>query len=110
MNEAAPVRDDPSRLEPVDPYLAANLLVNLAAEFPVFSAIGDWRELTKGDITPEIVRVLNMVTHRRKFLGNCEVSLSWQRVVDTDTTAAAVNAFLSPVSGSDPLVLQRLPE
>jgi hypothetical protein len=33
VNPELSPRDDYSRLEPVDPYLAQNLLVNLAAEF-----------------------------------------------------------------------------
>jgi integrase len=94
VNAELPVREDPSRLEAVDAYLAENLLVNLAAEFPEFREIGDWRKVAKDDITPGMIRALNMATHRRKFLEICEVSRSWRQVVDGDATAGALKAFL----------------
>ncbi len=71
-------KDDPALVEKIDPYLASNLLVNLAAEFPVFRHIRDWRDLTREDITVEMLRVLDLVSHRRQFSENCEVSRSWE--------------------------------
>lgn len=41
VNPELPMRDDWARLEPIDSYLAHNLLINLAAEFLDFSQIGD---------------------------------------------------------------------
>ena len=70
-------RDDATRLEPVDPYLAQNLLINLAAEFPEFSQIKDWRQLTRENVTTEIIEKLSMVAHRRTFKGADEVSRAW---------------------------------
>jgi integrase len=94
-NAALPSCEDPARVEKVDPYLAQNLLVNLAAEFPVFRKIGDWRDLTKEVITEEMLRLLEMVSHRRRFLESCEVSKSWGGQPSDDDTEHAVTAFLS---------------
>lgn len=72
-------RDDATRLEPIDPYLAQNLLVNLAAEFPEFAQIKDWREMTRNNITPELIEKLFMVAHRRTFVGVCGIHQSWEK-------------------------------
>ena len=51
VNPELSARDDWAGLEPIDSYLAQNLLVNLAAEFTEFNKIGDWREVNKDNIT-----------------------------------------------------------
>jgi site-specific recombinase XerD len=89
------IRDDPARLEQVDSYLAKNLLVNLAAEFPIFRKILDWRNVNKDEITPDIVQILQMVSHRRTFLEKCEVSQSWYCNPSRDDTDEALKAFYS---------------
>jgi len=88
-------REDPARLESIDPYLARNLLVNLASEFPTFRRIGDWEDLDKSTISSEMIRILSLVAHRRTFREECEVSQSWDRRPSSDATDAAVGAFLS---------------
>jgi integrase len=88
-------REDITRLEPIDSYLAQNLLVNLAAEFPEFSKIRDWREITKDNITPDMMNILRMVTHRKVFSESCEVSQSWEHSRDGNITDEALNTFLS---------------
>ena len=94
VNLGVSVRDDWARLEPVVPYLAQNLLLNLAAEFPEFSEIKDWRRVTKDDNLPHLVDRLHMVTHRRTFHENCEVSQSWERSPVGTISADALNTFL----------------
>jgi integrase len=93
VNAELPVREEPSRLEAVDSYLADNLLINLAAEFPEFGGIGDWRDLAKDTITPGMIKILHLVAHRRTFHRNCEVSLSWGGE-SAPNAAAALTAFL----------------
>jgi len=66
------------KLEAVNTYLAKNLLVNLAAEFPEFRKIEDWRELTSDRINTSMIDKLHMVSHRKTFHESCEVSKSWQ--------------------------------
>ena len=88
-------RDDWARLEPIDPYLAQNLLINVAAEFPEFANIKDWRELTKENITTNIMERLQLVAHRRTFKGTCEISQSWKSGSADTTIADALNTFLS---------------
>ncbi len=95
VNAVLSVRADPARLEPVDSYLANNLLVNMAAEFPIFRKIGDWRDLTKDKITAETIQILEIVSHRRTFLENCEVSRSWNRNPIRDDTEDAFKMFFS---------------
>ena len=95
VNPELSVRDDWARLEPIDSYLAQNLLVNLTAEFPEFSKIGDWREVTKDNITPDMIKILHMVTYRRNFRENCEVSQSWESGPARNIIADALNTFLS---------------
>ena|SRR3990172_2774910 len=84
---------DEMKLMPVNPYLAKNLLVNLAAEFPEFRKIGDWRELTKDRLNMDMINILYMVSYRRTFSRNCEVSLSWGDCLESHDTALALRAF-----------------
>ncbi len=95
VNPGLSVRDDWARLEPIDSYLAQNLLVNLAAEFLEFSKMGDWQEVTKDNITPDMIRILRMVIFRRTFRENCEVSQSRERGPAGNITVDALNTFLS---------------
>jgi integrase len=85
---------DEMKLESVDAYLAKNLLVNLSAEFPEFRQIKAWQEITKNDITPEMIRILNLVAHRRTFSENCEVSRAWGSGPVENDAAEALKAFL----------------
>ena len=86
---------DEMKLEPVNAYLAKNLLVNLEAEFPEFRKIEDWRELTKNHINTAIINILHMVSHRKFFSENCEVSLSWKNSPVGHDTVDALNTFLT---------------
>ena len=88
-------RDDVSRLEPVDSYLAQNLLVNLAAEFPEFTGIKNWRDLTKKNISTELVGTLHMVAHRRTFWERCEVGQAWQNAGLAGTVVDGASALPS---------------
>jgi len=69
-------REDPAKLEKVDSYLARNLLTNLAAEYPEFRTIQDWRKLTRETINQDLVDRLLLVAHRRVFKGGCDVQES----------------------------------
>ena len=80
-------REDATRLEPVDHYLAQNLLINLASEFPEFGQIRDWRQLIRENITLQLVETLHVVAHRRTFAGTCEVSRGWGKADPVDITA-----------------------
>ncbi len=85
---------DEMKLEPVNAYLAKNLLVNLETEFPEFRKIEDWRKLTKNHINTDIINILHMVSHRKTFSENCEVSLSWKHGSVVHDTVDALNKFL----------------
>jgi len=94
VNPELSVRDDWARLERVDPYLAQNLLINLAAEFPEFAKINDWRELTRENITEGLVERLTMVAHRRTFKGADEVSQAWvNNTTGSSTVESVVNTW-----------------
>jgi len=95
VNLGLSVRDDWARLEPVDPYLAQNLLLNLAAEFPEFNEIKDWRRVTKDDNLPHLVDRLHMVAHRRTFKTACDVSRSWEGGSAASNVPDALSKFLS---------------
>ena len=88
-------REDTTRLEPIDNYLAHNLLLNLAAEFPEFRNIRDWREVSKDNINVAMIERLHVVSHRRTFSQNCEISRSWENNPAENVTAKALNSFLS---------------
>jgi len=94
INPELSIRDDWARLEPVDSYLAQNLLINLAAEFPEFCILGDWREATKDNITLDMMNKLRLVIHRRTFNEICEVSQSWKRNPIDCSIADVLNKFL----------------
>ncbi len=95
VNSGLSARDDWAQLESVDPYLAQNLLENLATEFVEFRRFKDWCGLTRDKITPEMIRILNMVTHRRTFHENCQVSQQWQYShITDDVTIVALDTFL----------------
>jgi len=97
FNEFAEVFEtrDEMKLEAVNVYLAKNLLVNLAAEFPEFKEIEDWRELTGDRINTSMIDKLHMVSHRKTFHESCEVSRSWQIEPKGDNVTGVVNTFLS---------------
>ncbi len=88
-------RDDVTRLEQVDPYLAQNLLVNLAAEFPQFTTINDWRELRQDNMPKEMVDKLRLVARRRTFKECCDVSRSWESSPASNILADVLSRFLA---------------
>ena len=94
VNPGLSDREDATTLEPVDHYLAQNLLKNLTAEFPEFLKIKDWRELTKNDITTNMTKIIQMVTHRKTFRENCEVSQSWKSSHANNSIDDALIRFL----------------
>ena len=100
FTEAFETRDE-MKLEVVNAYLAKNLLVNLAAEFPEFRKIEDWRELTSDQINTSMIDILHMVSHRKTFRESCEVSKSWQSQSKEDRdepcipTSEAIDLFSS---------------
>ncbi len=69
-------REDATVLERVDEILASNLLTHLAEEFPEMAGIGDWREVTRDDLSDAIVGVLSIVARRRMFAGDCDICRS----------------------------------
>ena len=88
-------RDDATRFESVDSYLAQNLLINLSAEFPEFKIIQDWRGVTQDNITPAMIEILHVVSHRRTFSQSCEVSKSWESSSRDYKIKDILNIFLS---------------
>jgi hypothetical protein len=70
--------------------LAGNLLVNPAPEFPMFLGIKDWRDLTRRDITEDMLGALDLVSHRRTFSRSCEVSKSWEGQPDQNDSALKI--------------------
>ncbi len=94
-------REDPTKLESVDAYLANNLLVNLVTEFQEFKKIKDWRNLTRDNIPLNLVETLHMVAHRRTFFENCEVFRSWKSDTGCNSPADALNKFLCIAPSED---------
>ncbi len=69
-------RDNAIVLERVDEILARSLLVHLAGEFPEMTGIGDWRGVTRDNLSDAIVGVLGIAARRRMFLGDCDICRS----------------------------------
>ena len=90
---------DAMKLEPVDAYLAKNLLENLVSEFPEFQEVKDWREINKDNINTTMINTLYFVAHRKTFHESCEVSKSWQSGPKEDSdepcipTSEAIDLF-----------------
>lgn len=95
VNPELSTRENWAILESVDSYLAQNLLDNLAAEFAEFRKVKNWRRITKNKITPEMIEILNMVTHRRTFKESCQVSQQWKHNPIGNVATDALDTFLS---------------
>ena len=69
----------------IDKTDAENLLIHLKAEYEQFSVIYDWERLSRKDITDrvtnEMLKKLDIVSHRRWFIGTCRVCEPWHGTV-----------------------------
>jgi len=77
-----------------DPALAENLLRHLKAEFPLLPWPTKWDELVGTDVSPEILKVLQLVGWRATFVGTCEVCRGWGDVKSDTSISDAVESFL----------------
>lgn len=62
-------RDDSQRLEKIDGYLTQRLLEHLEKKCHVLSNINDWKELSWGNISDELLEKLSFVAHGGIYKG-----------------------------------------
>jgi hypothetical protein len=72
-------KEDPTKLEKVDSYFAECLSEHLTGEFPsIFNKIANWTQLTKNDISEELIDTLSFISHggmSEKY--TCKMCKSW---------------------------------
>lgn len=64
--------------EDIDDYLGKCLLSHLKAEFPELFNIEIWQEIYRHNSPKEVYQILQLVAHRRTFIGSCDVCKGWQ--------------------------------
>lgn len=71
-------REDQGKLEKSDTYFAQLLLEHLKQESSLFNEITDWQQITKEDISEEIMDILTHVAHGGLSDNmTCEMCKSW---------------------------------
>ena len=83
----------------VDRMDAENLLTHLKAEFRQFDEIYDWERQSQLDIVNKIsddmLKKLDIVSHRRWFMGSCRVCEPWSNKI-SDVASAKEIDYESP--------------